>query len=404
MAPSIRRLRTRRVRFPVSTLDQPDPNPAMSPDLAMSGVAKQILLSVEDKPPGIVGKVKAIFCEYQQVLSDTLHYLGININSNNNYDDVVTELHRILGPTYASWAFSVSVTEFTLALLARNMVVEPDQGREAHAASGPPQLQTTLKNAFSQILRDTIEARALPQYCKLKYEPSHQNSEKLEAYMGTLKDKLAALSGVLYDTIPMVAVRELDVYNLDALHTKERRLGLYRQHLVTENDLKYRGQYRAICKIIPCDKDGYDEAYGTGFLIDAHTVVTAAHNIHDHDWRPTSVRVHVGYWGNGNVKQEVRMGKYAAIHWGYYRTGQGVYDLAVIRVSKPFKQVRSYIRYDTCPINGDGRQIAIVGYPCHDTRKDMEGKYMYISHGLACYNLAGDDGILRHLLDTESGT
>ena len=96
------------------------------------------------------------------------------------------------------------------------------------------------------------------------------------------------------------------------------------------------------------------------------------------------------------------MGEYVAIHWGYYKTRQDVYDLAVIRVSEPFEHVRSYIRYDACPING--RQIAIVGYPCPDTRKGMEGTYMYISRGLACYNLAGDDGMLRHLLDTEGGT
>ena len=133
-----------------------------------------------------------------------------------------------------------------MALLAHNMVVKTDQGYKALATPGPAQLQTTLENSFSQILHDTIEARALPSSCKLKYKPSRQNSEKLEAYMGTLKDKLAALSGVLYDTIPMVAVRKLDVNNLNALHTKERGLGLYRQHLVPENDLKYGGQYRGI--------------------------------------------------------------------------------------------------------------------------------------------------------------
>lgn len=143
-------------------------------------------------------------------------------------------------------------------------------------------------------------------------------------------------------------------------------------------------------------------AEGTGFLINAHTVVTVAHNVFGKDGRATQVHVHAGFRGNDHVEPEIQVGEYVAMHWGYYRTGGEAYDFAVIRLKKPFSTVHNYIPWKNCPVKGNGGKIAVVGYPC-DIPKGAKGKYMYVSQGPMKHNLAETGYILRHKLDTECG-
>src|SRR5258708_700775 len=108
----------------------------------------------------------------------------------------------------------------------------------------------------------------------------------------------------------------------------------------------------AICKLFGIFEIDEDKWYseGSGILVSPDTVITVAHNVFTReDGFTPEIHVHVGFRGDGHVKHEVQAAEYVVLHWEYYKTGDRTYDLAVIRVAKPFKSVDNFISYKDCP-------------------------------------------------------
>ena len=159
---------------------------------------------------------------------------------------------------------------------------------------------------------------------------------------------------------------------------------------------------------------GIFEGYGTGWLIDASTVITAGHNLYGPypvglqqvDGYTSEVLVQLGVYGeSANPTIEKQYGHYTAVHWGYYRTTQSRHDFAVIKLRNPFKDY-VHITYEKPALTGSGVHLQVVGYPGdlkgpQDSRK---GFRMFQSKGSVTYNIKQDGYMIYHTLDTYQGS
>ena len=155
-------------------------------------------------------------------------------------------------------------------------------------------------------------------------------------------------------------------------------------------------------------KDGKEIAYGTGWLIDNSTVVTAAHNLYSpkDESYAFEVEVKVGVTkGSNNV--ETQWGDFVAIHWGFYAARKRQNDMAVIKLRSPFLKVVP-IRCGNAPlVKTESSFLRVVGYPTdRGGIGDHEGMIMHVSQGAHAggWDLKSTDYILRHYLDTDKGS
>ena len=167
--------------------------------------------------------------------------------------------------------------------------------------------------------------------------------------------------------------------------------------------------YLGICRLCVkvTTKDEPEIGYGTGWLIDNSTVVTAAHNLYDpsDESYASEVEVQVGIT-KGSKNVETRWGHFAAIHWGYYAARKRQNDVAMIKLESPFHKVVP-IRYSTADlVKTESSFLKVVGYPANSGGIGIhQGKIMHVSEGAHAegWNLKSTDYILRHRLDTDKG-
>ena len=159
---------------------------------------------------------------------------------------------------------------------------------------------------------------------------------------------------------------------------------------------------------------------GTGWLLDEQTVITAAHNVNaigrnrkaEH---VKNVVVSSGYSGKKTVTTndvEIRRGKAVVVHSGYYAKDSKShhswwekYDLAAIRLDKPFQKAEPFRWVNTPPV-ANHIKIQVVGYPDDLPTDDIEeqGHVMYSSEQTLTYDLQRDQkDQLDYVLDTNSG-
>jgi V8-like Glu-specific endopeptidase len=151
---------------------------------------------------------------------------------------------------------------------------------------------------------------------------------------------------------------------------------------------------------------------GTGWLIDTDTVITAAHNVYIplEKSHATRVDVYIGYTSDefsGPAVCEQRLAQTAGIHWGYYVTGQHMYDIAVLRLASPFRTAKP-IPYKTTPIHiAQNTNLRVVGYPGDLPSKHDIGRAgcdMYLSQcPVGAFSLAENEYQLKYHLDTYGG-
>ena len=210
----------------------------------------------------------------------------------------------------------------------------------------------------------------------------------------------------------------------------ERQLGgLYEMEQVNVNDVDENGVYRGeefeslltpsvsyltietylgICKL--CigfkTKDRTEIAYGTGWLINNFTVVTAAHNLYspsDGSYA-LEVKVQVGVT-KGSKNVEMRWGHSVAIHWGFYAVGKRQNDMAMIKLESPFDKVVPILCRNAPLVETERRFLRVVGYPgSRGGAGEHQGKAMHVSEGAhAGWDLKSTNYIFRHYLDTDNG-
>ena len=217
----------------------------------------------------------------------------------------------------------------------------------------------------------------------------------------------------------------------DLRQVDERQLGrLYEMEQVMVNDVDENGVYRGkelesllnpsisylsidtylgICKLCikVTTKDGTENAYGTGWLINNFTVVTAAHNLYSplDESYAFEVKVQVGVT-KGSKNVETRWGHFVAIHWGFYAARKRQNDMAMIKLESPFDNVVPILCRNAPLVETEKRSLRVVGYPGNrGGAGEYQGKTMHVSEGAhAGWDLKSTDYILRHHLDTDSGS
>ncbi len=155
-------------------------------------------------------------------------------------------------------------------------------------------------------------------------------------------------------------------------------------------------------------------SHGTGWLVDASTVITAGHNLYGPyrvgtqsvKGHTVEVLVQLGVHGtSADSIVEKQYGHCTAVHWGYYGATQKRYDFAVIRLRNPFKDFVS-IAFEKPALTGSGAHLQVVGYPGDlsgfgDSRK---GFRMMSSEASVTYNIKQDGYLICHPLDTYPGS
>lgn len=152
-------------------------------------------------------------------------------------------------------------------------------------------------------------------------------------------------------------------------------------------------------------------SYGTGWLIDASTVITAGHNLYGVDpyakqYYASEVLVQLGVHGDlADPIVEKQYGHCTAVHWGYYGATKMRYDFAVIKLKNPFKDYVS-IGFNKPALAGAGVHLQVVGYPGDQIgpKDSRKGFRMFSSEGSVTYNIKRDGSLICHPLDTSPGS
>ena len=155
-------------------------------------------------------------------------------------------------------------------------------------------------------------------------------------------------------------------------------------------------------------KDETETAYGTGWLIDNSTVVTAAHNLYSllDESYAFDVEVKVGVT-KGSKNVETQWGHFAAIHWGFYAAGKRQNDMAMIKLKSPFRKVVPILCGNARLVETESSFLRVVGYPANrGGTGEHQGMIMHVSGGAHAegWDLKSTDYILRHRLDTVKGS
>lgn len=154
--------------------------------------------------------------------------------------------------------------------------------------------------------------------------------------------------------------------------------------------------------------------YGTGWLIDASTVITAAHNLYGgyrvgtqyFKYYASEVLVQLGVHGElADPIVEKQYSNCTAVHWGYYGAARERYDFAVIKLRSPFKDYVS-IAFDKPALTGSNVHLQVVGYPgdLNGPRDSRTGFRMFSSEASVTYNIEQDGSLICHPLDTYQGS
>jgi V8-like Glu-specific endopeptidase len=152
-------------------------------------------------------------------------------------------------------------------------------------------------------------------------------------------------------------------------------------------------------------------AIGTGWLINDDTVITAAHNLYSpiEKSHAIDVRVHIGYTQEQtttHLKSEERRAQAAAVHWGYYATGQRQYDFAILRLKSPFQDARAIPFKNTPLLIPNETKVRVLGYPGDLPLEDehLRGHIMYRSQcRVKAHDLKENGYQIEYLLDTAGG-
>jgi hypothetical protein len=153
--------------------------------------------------------------------------------------------------------------------------------------------------------------------------------------------------------------------------------------------------------------------YGSGWLIDASTVITAGHNLYGRSligtkvsqYYASEVLVQLGVHGDlADPIVEKQYGDCTAVHWGYYAASNMRYDFAVIKLRKPFKDYGS-IAFKKPALTGSNVHLQVVGYPgdLGSPQDSHKGFKMFFSEASVTYNIKQGGSLICHPLDTSCG-
>ncbi|PVH81432.1 hypothetical protein DL98DRAFT_587348 [Cadophora sp. DSE1049] len=164
------------------------------------------------------------------------------------------------------------------------------------------------------------------------------------------------------------------------------------------------GRFRGICKLFMHFDTTPTVFIGTGWVIDANTVVKAAHWVlpsYDNAIHIlSSIEVYCGYDGQdskGNPKVDYRYGTRVTVPHRYWMSLTARHDVAMITMDRALPRYVTPLPYKNTPPAGSC-PIAIPGYPA-----DKEGGHrMYIDEKhIAWHDLPG--GLFRHKVNTYKG-
>ncbi|KAK3339634.1 hypothetical protein B0T25DRAFT_467133 [Lasiosphaeria hispida] len=174
---------------------------------------------------------------------------------------------------------------------------------------------------------------------------------------------------------------------------------------VDASDIKDGGKYRSIVKVQAGFRDESGKEtwmMGSGWLVDAKTLITAGHVVYDHRYRlgpAFQIRCYIGYNGRDsitNASSDVKVSFGQAVvttaEWVQSQTRQR--DFAIIRVDKDFPGNLRILGYSpTPPSETMGLYLGVVGYPADmflesKSKIREKGAQMYENFAMVKWNLA----------------
>ncbi|KAH8197310.1 hypothetical protein TruAng_008514 [Truncatella angustata] len=167
-------------------------------------------------------------------------------------------------------------------------------------------------------------------------------------------------------------------------------IGTDERQEVNPADFAPDGKYRSVVKLsLIFKRNGADaKMMGTGWLVAPDLVVTAGHCVYDKAYRMGQVKQIVAYLGYQGVDSlmpqgrqrsnvETSYGKVVATTPGWIADLGRQYDIAWIKLNRPFQNYGKLIQWDKTPFQGKGATIGVVGYPGDKSYNGEYGAKMY---------------------------
>ena len=149
-------------------------------------------------------------------------------------------------------------------------------------------------------------------------------------------------------------------YRPNAVQVDESIVGQDARTLVKAEDFAKGGKYRCVVKLL-ARMEGHDAKdpwmMGTGWLIEPDLIVTAGHMSFDWDHKfgfAKEIKTWIGYHGRDHVTHEsvqLRHGKTVCAPAEWIKAPRENYDVAFIKVDKPFTGVKPFV-YSNTPAKG----------------------------------------------------
>lgn len=174
---------------------------------------------------------------------------------------------------------------------------------------------------------------------------------------------------------------------------------------VIGNDSRMGSFNKGICKITFTDKATNESSYGTGFVVDEHTIATAAHCLYSKsasDSRKSSSIVldKIVFVDNRNhVELQITSSDIKAAHIPFiYTTGSGA-DYALITVNTDLSDRAVFnLGYPMDSMSTSDISVTCTGFP--GEKNDINSHYMMAGRGNV--EMMSDE-LLYHSVDTSSG-
>ncbi|KAI6088833.1 trypsin-like cysteine/serine peptidase domain-containing protein [Hypoxylon rubiginosum] len=188
----------------------------------------------------------------------------------------------------------------------------------------------------------------------------------------------------------------------DEWHTDEDFFDGHEMKPIRDEDLE---RFRAIVKLNIKSRTKNRVivgSHGTGWLLDAVTVVTAGHCVLKRGKRLVSVDVVIGH---GTKNPMSRPGTYAIAQWRWFRDYETANDLALIRIARADGE--QGLKWRPMPTKG-GLKIFAIGYPSYASHKlrlkNSKNSYMQKSEDEVQVKEAVVKEVLRHTASTWNGS
>ncbi len=150
---------------------------------------------------------------------------------------------------------------------------------------------------------------------------------------------------------------------------------------------------------------GRASAAGTGWMISADTMITAAHTVYNRDaygasenGRPVRVRAWLGYNDDQSPPYGVLNGKELIIHEDYIRDETNLaVDIALIKVSPSIDNRHGWLDVRNASRPANALDLSLAGYPLDLQRRPLK---LYHAKGTA---ISIENGVVFHDIDSYAG-